>query len=1413
MKKGIVILIVALFSVFLFGGNVEYSLSMEYPELNINEEYLEINYDDCIELGLEGEPSLPWKGIDILLPQNEEVTGVNIVDIQYYPVEESGMIAPAVRPFPISQPAPADYQAIPDPEIYERDSVFPERNISDAYTGYLSGHGIASFKFCPVEYNPVRGSVRFVKSITFDLETQNSVRVQEVEANLKVNLTIEDRIERIVDNPEALSSYRYNESNERIMDYDMLLITNSDLEPYFQDYVDFKKSTGFSVAVELVDDIYNNYNGIDEAAQVRSCIISYYQSYDIQYVIMAGDAGNPNETAIVPHRGFSVDDDPSLPSDMYFSNLDGTWDNDGDGYWGEQSEIDPYAELAIGRICVDSPTEVTNAINKLIFYQNSPVVEDIEKTVMVGEELNDNPQTNGGDYKDQIADGGYYDGYSTEGISDNFNINYFYERDMNWNKYDLYDEFSDVGINLLNHLGHSSPTYNMKMENDDLTEENFTNNGLTRGFVIGYSQGCYNGSFDNYHYNGYYTEDCFAEKFSGGISSGEVASISNSRYGWYMPGGTNSSSQYYDRLFFNGIFGEEISEIGLVNQYSHEYNVSMMQSNSNMRWTCYETNLFGDPSMDIWTAEPEDMIVNHPVTLPIGIDQIQITSDTENARIALVQDGELIGRGITDAAGTANIETFELISSPGLISVSAIAHNKNRFQGNIVIATDQAYIVMQALEIDDVTGNDNGLLDYGETANLDISLNNVGNEAAEGVTATITTFSQYLNIVDGTVDCGDIEGESIIELTGAFCVEISDDIADQETAIVMLEITDSNSGSWTSNFTLTMNAPIMQSGYAQIDDSTGNNDGVLDAGETVILSFPTMNTGHAATGDVEAILLTLDPWVNVDVMTDYLEPIAPGGEAMAEFTVTIDEDTPEGTSVSFNYNATSGNYLTTADYSYTVGLVLEDFENQNFDTYNWEFNGQEWTIDNYAYMGQYSARSASIGDNTSTSMLIETWIRVDGEISFYKKVSCEQDPSNQNFDWLAFYIDGVQMDRWDGEDPWSLETYDVDQGLHTFEWRYRKDQAVSSGSDAGWIDYIVFPPMGPPPAPELLIDVTELNIELMPDSETSEEIGLENLGVGDINYSVQVIETGTAMRDLTGSNISCNVDNYTPGETTGWVFELSNQSNDNEAIIDVYLDFPEGITVNISTGFYGGSNPLIPDNISGNGVEIHWASDGGLLAGEDATAGVNLTIDSDYTGEVQLDYELIGSDGNVESGTIYLFSLGIGWCNLSHNTGTIGTFGNDEFDVYFNSAGLSAGDYTADILISDERTTFTIPVVLTVVNTPVTDDYLPTTTELIGAYPNPFNPETNIKFNLAQSCNIILDIFNVKGQIVTRLAKGNYSAGEHVVRWDGKDSSGRAVSSGIYFCRFSARGESGRPDGNQGMPEDYTTVTKIALMK
>lgn len=85
---------------------------------------------------------------------------------------------------------------------------------------------------------------------------------------------------------------------------------------------------------------------------------------------------------------------------------------------------------------------------------------------------------------------------------------------------------------------------------------------------------------------------------------------------------------------------------------------------------------------------------------------------------------------------------------------------------------------------------------------------------------------------------------------------------------------------------------------------------------------------------------------------------------------------------------------------------------------------------------------------------------------------------------------------------------------------------------------------------------------------------------------------------------------------------------------------------------------------------------------------------------------------------------------------------------------------------------------------------LPALTCLGNNYPNPFNPETTIRFDLAKSGKARLEIFNVKGQTIKTLADGDIDAGYHSLKWNGKDDNGKSVSSGVYFYRLTSDGKS-----------------------
>jgi flagellar hook assembly protein FlgD len=80
----------------------------------------------------------------------------------------------------------------------------------------------------------------------------------------------------------------------------------------------------------------------------------------------------------------------------------------------------------------------------------------------------------------------------------------------------------------------------------------------------------------------------------------------------------------------------------------------------------------------------------------------------------------------------------------------------------------------------------------------------------------------------------------------------------------------------------------------------------------------------------------------------------------------------------------------------------------------------------------------------------------------------------------------------------------------------------------------------------------------------------------------------------------------------------------------------------------------------------------------------------------------------------------------------------------------------------------------------------PFTFELRHVYPNPFNASTTISFTIPADAVTSLAIYSITGQKICELVSEQLGAGSHTVRWDGMDSAGRLVSSGVYFARLNA---------------------------
>ncbi|HOH47423.1 MAG TPA: FlgD immunoglobulin-like domain containing protein, partial [Candidatus Cloacimonadota bacterium] len=97
-----------------------------------------------------------------------------------------------------------------------------------------------------------------------------------------------------------------------------------------------------------------------------------------------------------------------------------------------------------------------------------------------------------------------------------------------------------------------------------------------------------------------------------------------------------------------------------------------------------------------------------------------------------------------------------------------------------------------------------------------------------------------------------------------------------------------------------------------------------------------------------------------------------------------------------------------------------------------------------------------------------------------------------------------------------------------------------------------------------------------------------------------------------------------------------------------------------------------------------------------------------------------------------------------------------------------------------------IPMLIETDNPEVTPPELPRMTALLNAFPNPFNPQTFLRYQLEDAAEVQMEVFNSKGQLVRSFQASHPQGGSFSFMWDGRDQNGREVSSGVYFYRMSS---------------------------
>jgi len=591
----------------------------EYPLVETAGEYDRVIMKETPNYGNPGEPLLPARGASILLPYGTDVEDILIIPGERIELEGSYNILPASVPVRLSAEPGSAFPPTPDPEIYASDSPFPESLVEKVNTNSFRGYRILTLKLQPIQYIPSSGKLSYYPDLRVVVETVSS---DQSESLLRGFAEDNDEIQARVDNPDIAMTYtaaRINGSKG----YDLLIITTTSLVSSFEPLKDYHDSTGILTEIRTIDEI-----GSSDPDDIRDYIKSCYLNDGITYVLIGADDDiiPAKDLYVVAYSGGDIE--YNMPGDLYYGCLDGTYNYDDDIYWGEPNDgdfggdVDLIAEVYVGRAAVGNVIEADRFVNKTLQYLTcgDPY---LQKVLLVGEHLGFGGISEyAAGTLDDLVDGCSSYGYTTVGIpSDVYAIDKLYDRDWSGNDWPRSELTTRINsdLHVVNHLGHGSPDYAMKLDNSQVMAY-----VANTDHCLVYSQTCLAGHFDDF--------DCWAEYMNIKSDYGAFAVIMNARYGWGDYNSTNGPSQKFNREFWDAIFNpyEDMRELGRANMDSKEDNLYRINEGC-MRWCYYEINLFGDPTVrfarlsgiafDYPNGIPETVTPNQPTTLEVDISE------------------------------------------------------------------------------------------------------------------------------------------------------------------------------------------------------------------------------------------------------------------------------------------------------------------------------------------------------------------------------------------------------------------------------------------------------------------------------------------------------------------------------------------------------------------------------------------------------------------------------------------------------------------------------------------------------------------------------------------------------------------------------------------------------------------------
>ena len=691
MFKYAMFLICLVLPAIVFAGAVDNSLYVNTGDIifDIHNGYDYVSIADYTHLEEPGHPKLPVRYLSFVIPPGSEFDRIEVIREEGDYLPRTYNLFPAQEPQPISASEPAEF-TLPDAAVYSQNVLYPERPLIYLHEGNLSGYRIVTLAATPLRYNPVTKKLFLTHSMSLRIHYRNSTEPAQGITETQKRLA-EQRVRVLVENKNDVDIWSPS-LKRSTWDSEYIIITDASFVSAFEPLKQWKTKKGVPAEIVTTSWIYSNYSGVDNATRVRN-FISEAADSGVVYFLLGGQCDFEHGEQYVPRRDAyfytsgvgGYPDEDTIPTDLYFSDLDGTWDLNGNGIYGQFTDgVDGYSDVYVGRAPVKNTTQINNFVSKVITYEKSPSLAFTKKILLPVGNLWTGNYGNG--INDTIADT----------IPNDWQKSKIYESLGLMSRYVTRDSLNQ-GYNFCHMVGHGNEYgeyYNYGTSayyyyNDPGSQTNDS----TEAAIVN-SMGCFCGAVDEAGSAANY--DCLAERMVNVNKNCASATIMNSRYGWgySSPQGALGPSGELSVWFYRKLFGTSAYHLGEVLAAAKDQRAGSIGTWV-WRWCLFEYNLFGDPEMPLWTDDPDSMAVTHNSTINLGATAFSVTvreSDNvtpiQNALVCLMgkTDTGLYGRGYTNASGIATITITASIPSDTMW-VTVTAQNHYPYEGFATVVT------------------------------------------------------------------------------------------------------------------------------------------------------------------------------------------------------------------------------------------------------------------------------------------------------------------------------------------------------------------------------------------------------------------------------------------------------------------------------------------------------------------------------------------------------------------------------------------------------------------------------------------------------------------------------------------------------------------------------------------------------